>query len=58
VTIGNGVTSIGADAFRYCRSMTSIQYNGTKAQWKEIRKMSGGIPAITIICTDGEIFNN
>ena len=33
VVIENGVTSIGDDAFRYCRSLTSIKFRGTKEEW-------------------------
>lgn len=36
VTIPNDITSIGNCAFSGCSSLTSITFNGTKAQWQAI----------------------
>ena len=58
VTIPDSVTSIESDAFRYCRSLTEINFEGTKAQWKAISKGSNwnyNTGAYTIYCTDGNI---
>lgn len=38
VTIPTSVTSIGDYAFTNCKSLTSINYQGTQAQWDEIAK--------------------
>jgi hypothetical protein len=37
-----------------CSSLTSINFNGTKAQWEAIRKQEVWIDA-TVHCTDGDI---
>ena len=58
VTIGKGVTSIGAEAFNYC-SLTTINFNGTIAQWNAISKgvnWKERVPsACNVVCTDGTI---
>ena len=38
VTIPNSVTWIGTSAFSGCEALTKLNYNGTKAQWKQIEK--------------------
>lgn len=43
-------------AFDKCSSLTSITYNGTKAQWAAVQKGSYwnmGMPNYVIYCTDG-----
>lgn len=58
VIIGNGVTSIDNGAFSKCTSLISITFNGTKAQWNAITKVSGWnsyTGNYTIHCTDGDI---
>ncbi|MDE5592602.1 MAG: leucine-rich repeat domain-containing protein [Clostridiales bacterium] len=63
VTIGNGVTYIGERAFQYCEQLTDVTYNGTKAQWNAVEKLTNenGIPwdygtgNYTVHCTDGDI---
>lgn len=58
VTIGNSVTSIGSYAFSGCSGLKRINFNGTKAQWKAIRKESDwnrNTGSFTIYCTDGTI---
>ena len=56
VTIGSGVTSIGSGAFYGCSGLTSINYQGTKAQWNAISKgmeWNYCTGSYTIHCTDG-----
>ncbi len=58
VTIGNGVTSIGEGAFGGCSNLTSIEFKGTKAQWKAIEKDSYWkeyTGDFTVHCTDGDL---
>ena len=58
VTIGSGVTRIEKFAFAQCTSLISITFNGTKAQWNAITKVSGWNDRTgnyTIHCTDGDI---
>ena len=58
IKIPNSVTTIGDDAFLYCSRLTSINYNGTKAQWNAISKGSEWnweTGNYTIYCTDGNI---
>jgi hypothetical protein len=52
------VTSIGEGAFCKCSSLTSITFNGTKAQWKGIKLSNywkDGVPTKVIHCTDGDV---
>ena len=52
VTIGNGVTSIGDDAFSYCTTLMSIKYRGTKVMWNNISKgarWNYGVPSSCVI---------
>lgn len=56
ITIPAGVTSIGNYAFRDCKSLSTINFNGTVAQWNDISFGSGwklNVPATTVICSDG-----
>ena len=58
ITIPDSMTSIGDYVFYNCRLLTDITYEGTKAQWNEIRKDSSwneGAGKYTIHCTDGDI---
>jgi len=61
VTLGNGVTSIYSYVFSGCSSLKNINFNGTKAQWKAIKKMSGWYDDnadFTVNCTDGKLDKN
>jgi hypothetical protein len=45
-------------AFSGCSSLTSITFNGTKAQWKWLKfgeLWNYGVPAKVVHCTDGEV---
>ena len=58
ITIPDSVTSIGDDAFSYCSSLTSINYDGTIAQWNAIDKgylWDSFTASYTVCCTDGSI---
>lgn len=52
------VKNIGARAFRSCTSLTSIRFEGTKAQWNAISKgedWNYNVPVTEVICTDGNV---
>ncbi|MBD5092220.1 MAG: leucine-rich repeat protein [Clostridiales bacterium] len=58
VTIPSSVTSIGSDIFIECYTLTSITFQGTKAQWNAILKSeywSDGTGDFVIHCTDGDL---
>ena len=58
VSIPNSVTNIGIYAFANCTYLTSINYDGTTAQWGAITKDSSwdqNTGDYTIYCTDGLI---
>ena len=58
VAIDNGVTSVGIGVFSDCDKLTRIDFNGTKAQWKAIKKgnnWSGNTGDFTVYCTDGTL---
>lgn len=55
VTIPNSVTSIEG-AFYACKSLTSINFEGTVEQWNAITKITGWnarVPATEVVCSDG-----
>ncbi|MBR1746838.1 MAG: leucine-rich repeat protein, partial [Clostridia bacterium] len=58
ITIPASVTSIWGFAFYECTGLTSIMFEGTKAQWNAIGKGSGWnswTGSYTVHCTDGDI---
>ena len=58
ITIPNSVVNIGKGAFYTCTGLTSITFNGTKAQWNAITKggnWNDNTGNYTIHCTDGDI---
>lgn len=58
ITIPVGVTSIGYAAFGGCENLSDITFNGTKEQWKAIKKANGWNPYpgnYILHCLDGDI---
>ena len=58
INIPNCITRIQVNAFRGCSNLTSIAFDGTKAQWKAITKdeyWDNQTPDYIITCTDGTI---
>jgi hypothetical protein len=58
ITIPASVTSIGYKAFYNCKSLKTINYTGTKKQWKSIKKTNLTIEPqkqIVVHCTDGDV---
>lgn len=58
IIIPDSVTNIDDNAFRECWSLLNITFNGTMAQWNNIRKASNwfaGNSTAYIQCTDGQV---
>ena len=58
IYIGKNIKVIAVSAFEGCRNLTQITYNGTKKQWKNIRKESDwdtNTGKYKVICTDGTL---
>lgn len=58
VTIPASVKSVGRLAFDRCENLTDITFQGTMAQWKDIklsRSWKSNVPAIIVHCTDGDV---
>lgn len=56
VTIPNNVIRIGDDAFADCGDNLTINYSGTKAEWKKIYNAKNFQNTyFTVNCTDGKI---
>lgn len=58
VSIPASVRGIGSQAFSYCSDLTTIRFNGTKAQWEKV--VRGGmwdfyVSAKSVSCTDGTV---
>jgi hypothetical protein len=52
------VTRIGKDAFRDCRSLTSVVFEGTSEQWLKVNKgalWDFNTGDYTVYCTDGTV---
>ena len=58
VVIPDSVKKIVEDAFYCCSSLSSVEFGGTVAQWKAVKKEDAswkhGIPATCVKCADGE----
>jgi hypothetical protein len=57
VTIGSGVTEISDEVFWFCESLATINYTGTKSQWKAINRAKdwhAAVPATKVTCSDGD----
>ncbi|MBO5339848.1 MAG: leucine-rich repeat protein [Oscillospiraceae bacterium] len=54
VELPSDLIFIGDDAFKDCWALTDIYYNGTRAQWENVRKDDTGVElaAATIHCLD------
>ena len=53
ITIPGSVTSIDEDAFWGCDNLKTIYFNGTKDQWKQVKKTrgwKGSNTQVKIIC--------
>ncbi len=58
IIIPNSVTSIDRLAFWGCDNLIEINFNGTKEQWRAIKKGSSwnrSVPVEKVNCTDGEV---
>ena len=58
VNIPASVKSVGRLAFGRCENLTDITFQGTIAQWKDIklsRSWKSDVPAIIVHCTDGDV---
>ncbi len=57
VSIPQSVKEIGKQAFWFCESLLFMQFGGTVAQWKAVKKgadWNSRVPAKRVKCTDGE----
>ena len=55
--IPSSVTEIVEQSFVGCTSLASVEFNGTVAQWKAVKKgedWHDHVPAKFVKCTDGE----
>ena len=59
ITIPVSVTKLEYDAFKGCNSLSTITFQGTTAQWKNIKSLSFlglvGVPTTVVHCTDGDV---
>lgn len=56
VTFSKGIEELGAFAFYTCYNLTSINYLGTKAEWRNVLRGAEWryqVPATDVICIDG-----
>lgn len=51
ITIGCGVTKIASDAFYGCDNITNIYFNGTEADWNNIKDEDGNSNPLAILAT-------
>ena len=58
IRIPKSVKKIGISAFDSCTALSEIDFDGTTAQWKELKKKRNwhfNTPIKTVHCTDGEV---
>lgn len=58
VTIPASIKSIGSMAFDWCKNLADITFQGTIAQWKEIklsRSWKSNVPSTVVHCADGDV---
>jgi hypothetical protein len=58
LVIPESVTSIGEWAFSGCQSLLTVNYSGTKKQWKAIQKakdLTASSVKQYVLCTDGKV---
>ncbi len=61
ITIPVSVTKLEYNAFKGCKSLSTITFQGTTAQWKNIKTLSlsfvglVGVPTTVVHCTDGDV---
>ena len=58
VRISNSIVSIGDFSFGDCNNLTSITFDGTKAEWNAISKgykWNYNVPATEVVCSDGTV---
>lgn len=58
VTMPVSITEIGNNAFLGCENLVELHYEGSMAQWNNIKKCgywNKNVPATTVYCIDGEI---
>ena len=61
VSLPTSVKSIGFNCFWNCKSLTRINYAGTKEQWRHVKRGSNWLAkagTYTVICVDGSIVVN
>ncbi|MCH5283240.1 MAG: leucine-rich repeat domain-containing protein [Treponema sp.] len=56
ISIPSSVKSVDEEAFAGCRTLRTIQYGGSKAGWRSIKKGEGAFPgSMNITCSDGDV---
>ncbi len=58
ITLPDSMSSIGDETFGGCSGLTSITFNGTKAEWKNMKKgysWNAQTGNYTVHCSDGDI---
>jgi hypothetical protein len=59
ITVPASVETIGGLAFDWCEKLNSITFQGTKAQWEDIKLgehlKNSEVPARVVHCTDGDV---